>query len=129
MTNETLKASIIEQIDNLNESDLVNLNNRFCCEANYNDSEIYNNDEEFFNMMLGNNPMSAARAVFYGDYDYSCEYVKFNGYGNLESIRFMTTDELADTVENIAEFAIENQHEFKDLLDFSEEETTETESE
>lgn len=48
--------------------------------------EVYNNDEEFFNMFFDNNPMEVARAIYYGDYNYNDEYVKFNGYANLESL-------------------------------------------
>ena len=47
--------------------------------------EYWNNDEEFFNTYFYNNPMEAVRSSFYGDYKFCDEYVKFNGYGNLES--------------------------------------------
>ena len=29
--------------------------------------------------------MEAIRATYYGDYNYNDEYVKFNGYGNIDS--------------------------------------------
>ena len=47
--------------------------------------DFYENDEEFFEMFFHNNPMEAVRASFYGHYNYSDDYVRFNGYGNLES--------------------------------------------
>ena len=47
--------------------------------------EYYENDEEFFNMFFPNNPSEAVRSAYYGDYSYCDKYVKFNGYGNLES--------------------------------------------
>ena len=47
--------------------------------------EYFDNDEEFFNTYFYNNPMEAVRASYYGDYNYCDDYVKFNGYGNLES--------------------------------------------
>ena len=47
--------------------------------------EYYENDEEFFNMFFPNNPTEAVRSAYYGDYSYCDKYVKFNGYGNLES--------------------------------------------
>ena len=42
------------------------------------------NDEEFFDVYY-NNTLEAVRAVCYGDYNYTNEYVKINAYGNLES--------------------------------------------
>ena len=47
--------------------------------------EYYENDEEFFNTYFYNNPTEAVRASYYGDYNYCDEFVKFNGYGNLET--------------------------------------------
>ena len=47
--------------------------------------EYWDNDEEFFNTFFRNDPMEAVRASYYGDYNYCDDYVKFNGYGNLES--------------------------------------------
>ena len=47
--------------------------------------DYWDNDEEFFNTFFFNNPMELARAIYYGDYNYCDEYVKFNGYGNLET--------------------------------------------
>ena len=47
--------------------------------------EYWDNDEEFFNTFFRNDPMEAVRASYYGDYNYCDDYVRFNGYGNLES--------------------------------------------
>ena len=47
--------------------------------------EYWDNDEEFFDTFFHNDPMEAVRASYYGDYNYCDDYVKFNGYGNLES--------------------------------------------
>ena len=44
------------------------------------------NDEDFFNMYFESNPDEAVRCVCYGNYKYMDEYVKFNAYGNLESV-------------------------------------------
>lgn len=45
----------------------------------------YENDEEFFETMFQTKD-EVARAVCYGDYNYTDDYVKFNAYGNLESV-------------------------------------------
>jgi hypothetical protein len=47
--------------------------------------EYFYNDEEFFDIFFGINTMDAVRAVCFGDYRYNDEFVKFDGYGNLES--------------------------------------------
>ena len=47
--------------------------------------EYWDNDEEFFDTFFHNDPMEAVRAAYYGSYSYCDDYVKFNGYGNLES--------------------------------------------
>jgi hypothetical protein len=61
--------------------------------------------------------MEVARAVFYGDYRYNDEYVRFNAYGNLES-----ADEwqILDEIKNDSDFAkwcIQNDSEFEELMD------------
>ena len=47
--------------------------------------EYWDNDEDFFNTFFYNNPMELARAIYYGDYNYTHDYVRFNGYANLET--------------------------------------------
>lgn len=49
--------------------------------------EVYDNDETFFKTFFNDNPMEVARSVFYGDYNFMDEYVKFNNStGNLQSL-------------------------------------------
>ena len=48
--------------------------------------ETYENDEEFFQMFFENKVMEAVRAVSFGNYNYSDSLVRFNGYGNLETL-------------------------------------------
>lgn len=123
---KTLKESILDQIENMSESELVELNNAYCQSANYPDDEIYNNDEEFFEVFFSDRVVEAVRAATYGDYSFGHSYVKFNGYGNLESMNYVGTDDLIESPETIAEYAIENESDF-DMLDFDfEEEETES---
>lgn len=58
------------------------------------DLRVYNNDGEFFEMMFDGNAMEAVRASQYGNYNYNDDYVKFNGYGNLESFSEYEYEEL-----------------------------------
>ncbi len=123
----TVKNQIIELINNMNDNQLVQLNNLYCEHACISDGEIFSNDEEFFSMFFPNagDGLRVAQAVFYGDYNYSHNWVKFNGYGNLQSLSIITTDELCELVETIAEFIEENPQGFKYLIDIDELEETE----
>lgn len=48
--------------------------------------EVFENDEEFFETFFCEAPLEAVRSALYGDYNYNDEYVKFDGYNNLESL-------------------------------------------
>lgn len=74
-------AEILEEI----EDDLIGCWNEYCSYTNP-DNEIFNFDEEFFNIFFSN-PMEAARAASFGDLNWSDDYIYFNGYGNLESTK------------------------------------------
>ncbi len=94
--------SVKEYLNDLSGDDLLNIHNEYCREHDP-DNEIYNNDEEFFSVFF-NNPLDAVRAVCYGEYNYTDEYVKFDGYANLESfdeheiIDYVDIDELAEDI-------------------------------
>ena len=65
------------------------------------------NDEEFFDIYY-NNALEAVRAVCYGDYNYTDEYVKINAYGNLESCgSYELEEELKDNIEEITKRLID----------------------
>lgn len=76
--------SLKEQISNLSDGDLLSVWREVCDLFNLSDSEIFENDEEFFEIW-GATGIEVARSVHYGDYRYSDDYVHFDGYGNLES--------------------------------------------
>ena len=110
-----LTQTIIDEIYSMNENELIELNNIYCESCNYTDSHIYSNDEEFFEM-LGWSGLRVAQAVFYGDYNYSHEWITFNGYGNFETYAYFTTDNLIDLVETISQYVTENYNEFSHLF-------------
>ena len=69
---------------------------------------VYNNDEEFFDIFFANNPAEVARAIYYGDFNYNDEYIKFNGYGNLETLSEYDYEELLkENVEEVIDCLIE----------------------
>ena len=70
--------------------------------------DFWENDEEFFNTFF-DNPMEAIRATYYGNYNYNDEYVKFNGYGNIDSYSEEEKNEeiknnIDDIVDNLIEY-------------------------
>jgi hypothetical protein len=106
---------IISAIKEMDTNQIFDLNNTFCDEANYMDDIIYNNDEEFFDMAFSTK-IDAARAVCFGEYNYHHDFVKFNGYGNLDTMQYLSYNDLPDIVENIAEYILENFEPFEYLF-------------
>lgn len=65
---------------------------------------VWDNDNEFFDIFFGREPMEVARAIQYGDYNFHDDYVMFNGYGNLVSYTGYEVEELlTDHKEEIIE--------------------------
>lgn len=101
---ENLKKQIVSEINAMSQNDLINLNNTFASEVQSNyDNQIFNNDEEFFYTFFDNRVISAVQCVCYGNYRYSDNLVKFNGYGNLESFNYMSQNDLCELPETMAE--------------------------
>jgi len=78
-------ATLKQQIYSLADSDLWAVWDRVCDLYNFHEDRVYANDEEFLNEIWNPKPSEALRAAHFGDYNWSHEYVKFDGYGNLES--------------------------------------------
>lgn len=110
MERTTLQQQIKELLmgnDNLLMQAVQDLNS---WDGSFEDLQFYENNEEFFNMFFQENPIEAVRASYYGEYKYSDEYVRFNVYGNLESMdEYKVIEEMRDQVEEIAEACIDNQ--------------------
>ena len=81
--------------------------------------EVYNNDDEFFDMFFEGKPAELARAIYYGDFNNNDEYIKFNGYGNLETFSKYDYEELLE--ENIEEIT-ENLIEYAEYISIGNEE-------
>jgi hypothetical protein len=114
---ENLKTQLLKAIENATTNELIELNNAYCYHCNYQDSEIYSNDEDFFEMFFPNagDGLRVAQAVHFGDYKYNHDYVRFNGYGNLESLNFMETKDLCELPEVIVDYILEDITDFEDL--------------
>ena len=69
--------------------------------------EFFENDGDFFESFF-ENKLDAVRATFYGDYKFNDDYVRFNGYGNLESFsEYDMIEEIKDSIDEIVENLIE----------------------
>lgn len=66
--------------------------------------EYYENNDDFFNTYFNDNVIEAVRAVSFGDYNYSDDYVRLDAYGNLESAsEYEYYSELENYADEIAE--------------------------
>lgn len=99
MNNEEIKKELIELLKD--EDNIIVLNN------NVNNStsslwDIHDNNEDFFNDYYYENTLKAVRAVCYGDYRYTDDYVIINNSANLESsnsyMNFIELDDLAEAI-------------------------------
>lgn len=83
---------------------MVNFHNIMCQNQNNSDSEIFQNDEDFFQTYFSDKLMEAIRAISYGDYNYSHEFVMFDEYANLQSFNdpepYIDIPEIAEDIQN-----------------------------
>ena len=101
----TRKESIIEVLKCIENETLISIWNECCSEVNM-DDYIYNNDEYFLNETF-EKADDAVRAVCYGSYEYTDEYVIFNAYGNLVSFDTYDAEKHID-FDILADYIMEN---------------------
>lgn len=96
--------TFVEKFNELSTSEKIAIFNEYCLEYGDSDNMLNSFDEDFFEMAFSN-PMEAARATFFGDIkNWSDEYIRFNGYGNLESVsEYDVEDEIDGYLEEIFE--------------------------
>ena len=102
-----------EHINGLTVGEKIQLHNEYCQSINNCDNEIYENDDEFFEIFF-TKPLEAIRATHFGDYNYSHDYVMFNGYGNLDSFNGHSVDEFISVVD-IAQRILEVPSDFNSI--------------
>jgi hypothetical protein len=97
---------IIEIIKNDN-FECMQLHNIYTCEiCNDPDNQIFELDEEFFNMFFEGSTFNLVQRIKYGDVDLNHDFIKFDGYGNLESLQYPIG--YLELSENIAEAIFDN---------------------
>ncbi|AYJ76116.1 hypothetical protein BSP14_241 [Bacillus phage BSP14] len=93
-----VKAYLLENMEEL--KDVVREVNSWNGELGHLDYQP--NDEDFFNAYFEGRAMDAVQAAVYGDYNYTNDYVRFDGYGNLKSVsEYDLEEELKDNMDEI----------------------------
>lgn len=111
-----------EKFKELSTTEQLSIFNTYCIEHGDADNEIHSFDEEFFETYFSN-PMDAARATFFGEIKYwTDEYIKFNAYGNLES---MDEYDVLQEIDCYLEEIFDNTDTWEDYIDNDEEEEEE----
>jgi hypothetical protein len=87
--------------------------NEWLLNNHYEDDYIYDDLEE---MLEGFNTMDAVRATYFGNFNYSDDYYRFNGYGNVDSL---TDTEIVREMSDNRDF-LEWYIEENDLIDWDE---------
>lgn len=129
--NEKIKELLMEN-DELLIQAVQNLNS---WNGGFDDLRFYDNDEDFFRMFFEGKTMEAIRATQFGHYSYNDDYVRFNGYGNLDTYSYSEmVEEIKSQIEEIVESCIENYNniyidEITDIIEELEEELEEEEEE
>jgi ssDNA-binding Zn-finger/Zn-ribbon topoisomerase 1 len=120
-----------EEFNNLSNNEKIAIYNEYCLEHYNADKMLYEFDEEFFNMAFeGKEPIEICRATFFGKINsWSDEYIRFNAYGNLESLsKFDAAEEAEDYIDDIYEYEdVWEQYIESEEEDEDEEEDEETE--
>lgn len=106
----TKLEKLIDYIQELSTPAAVALHNEYCYATNNYDDEIFDNDN-INEMCAGQDAYWIACRVFYGDYNPNSEYVKFNSYGNFQSIYNYNIFDYIDENE-IANYIIDNDEDF-----------------
>lgn len=106
----TKREKLIDLIQEMNKPDAISLHNDYCYETSNFDDEIFDIDrlEEICD---GRDAWWLACRIFYGDFNPNYDYLKFNGYGNLQSIATYNVLDYIDESE-IADYIIENDEDF-----------------
>lgn len=77
----------IKEMEDFTVEDLIEMlqevNN---CDSRLDFIKVYENDAEFFEMFFHDSAYELAQKISYGVYDFNDQYVRFDGYGNIESL-------------------------------------------
>ena len=123
-----MRDEVLEMLRDMNDNDLVAVHNEYCDKVSYYDDRIYDM-YEINDLLYGRSPLEIITDA--RDVDANDSYIRYDGYGNLESTDYpqdwMDLDEIADYIAENDE-ALRND-DIRDLLDEIEAENEEEEEE
>lgn len=96
-----------EEFKNLSNNEKIAIYNEYCLEHGDSDNMLCNFDDEFFNMFFeGKEPIEICRATFFGHINSWYDgYIRFNAYGNLESLdEYDAVEEAEDHINEIYDY-------------------------
>lgn len=117
-------------IEEMDKNDLLYLYKEYCNKCDCYDDEIFTIDEFFDDILYGEKDLyNVACRVYYGDFNPAADYIKFNGYGNYQSIFGYELTDYIDIGE-MADYIVDNNDPLNndDIAELLEE-TEETEEE
>ena len=115
-----------ELFSELSDSDKIRCFNEYAMDYAC-DEQLYEFDEDFFNMFYENNPTEAVRACFFGNIkNWGDEYLRFNGFGNIVS---MSEWEAAEWVEDYVDEIYDHEEIWSQYIDDEEEEESDEDAE
>jgi len=76
-----------EMLADMNDEESIEIWNEYCNDSNDRNGRIYPNYEDFFELFFSDT-YEAVRAISYGDYNFSDNYVYFDGLGNLQTFNY-----------------------------------------
>ena len=93
--------------------DLMTLWNEYCNENSMWDDYLEHNDDDFLSRFT---PLEIAQKVSYGDYNYTDDFITFDGRGNFKTLHYWS--ELLDYIDLDAmiDWVNDNDLELEDLL-------------
>lgn len=100
-----MKERLQDLFNTMTTDEMIYIHNNYCDAVNAYDDRIYLMDE-FDEIMDGVKPWEIAWSVFFGSFNPTYDYFKFNGYGNLESVYeyelkdYIDIDEIIDYIIN-----------------------------
>jgi len=118
MNNERFIDKIKDELDSMNDTDLVRINNAYAREMG--GTEIHQNNEDFFKTHYGNNLTELISLVKNNYYRINQDWVIVDMYGDLETFDSFNIRRYASDTSDLAVFVSENFNEFSDLFDFDE---------
>ena len=128
MNREELKDEIIGLLEGMSDSDKMSIYNEWCMAGDAYDDLIYDNDEYGINEFFGEEvkPYDVVSTLHYSDYNFTHDYFKVDGYGNLVSFYSISSDKSPFYADEIAEYIIDHDDalyndDIRELLDSADE--------